>query len=323
MKFSMKRALVVFSLAAVCLPSGALLWAQDAADASKEAPAPMFKAEKYKEAFEKGKKEFAAGEYKDASKSFKKSLSGGKEKADKVLVNKWILACKGSATLRKIEVMRQRNLWNEAYDQFIIAFERYGETPLRGSMLKLYANLEGTLFLNLENFNYTNTRDYSQKYGKSFIKDPRYLTNGTQCLRWQNTTDGKPGMLKLNNVPSNWSGFKSVEFYIFVYERANLEAVIMSSGGKKKAGGAPTAAPAGQAVQTSFLSKVLLQNTKQWQLVRLNLSSFKSQGGASLESVKDFRLQVPRGGRKFDFLIDEIRLRKKNPKQATGGSRKR
>ena len=39
MKFSMKRALVIFSLAAVCLSSGALLCAQDkdAAAASKDA----------------------------------------------------------------------------------------------------------------------------------------------------------------------------------------------------------------------------------------------------------------------------------------------
>ena len=216
MKFSMKRALAIFSLAAMCLPSGALLRAQDkdAAAASKDAPEPMFKAEKYKEAFEKGKKEFAAGEYKDAGKSFKKALSGGKAKADKALVNKWVLACKGSTTVKRIELMRERNLWNEAYDQLLGALQRYGETPLRDPMLKLYAELEGALFLNLENFDYANTRLYSQLYGKSFVKDPRYLANGTQCLRWQNTKDGKVGQLKLKNIPRDWSQFQSVEFWI-------------------------------------------------------------------------------------------------------------
>ena len=251
MKFSMKRALVIFSLAAVCLPSGALLRAQDkdAAAASKDASEPMFKAEKYKEAFEKGKKEFAAGEYKDAGKSFKKALSGGKAKADKALVNKWVLACKGSTMVKRIELMRKRNLWNEAYDQLLSALQRYGETPLRAPMLKLYAELEGALFLNLENFDYANTRLYSQLYGKSFVKDPRYLANGTQCLRWQNTRDGKPGMLKLTNVPRNWSQFQSIEFWLALQVPATPEAVVMSAGGKKKAGGAPVAAPAGQAVR--------------------------------------------------------------------------
>ena len=324
MKFSMKRALVIFSLAAVCLPSGALLRAQDkdAAAASKDASEPMFKAEKYKEAFEKGKKEFAAGEYKDAGKSFKKALSGGKAKADKALVNKWVLACKGSTMVKRIELMRKRNLWNEAYDQLLSALQRYGETPLRAPMLKLYAELEGALFLNLENFDYANTRLYSQLYGKSFVKDPRYLANGTQCLRWQNTRDGKPGMLKLTNVPRNWSQFQSIEFWHALQVPATPEAVVMSAGGKKKAGGAPVAAPAGQAVRIFLMRKVGVKNTRAWQYVRLPLASFKSQGGASFEAVTDFRIQV-QGGKAFNFLIDEIRLRKKNPKQTAGSPRKR
>ena len=105
----MKRALVIFRVDPVCLPSDVLLRAnyKDAAAASKDASEPMFKAEKYKEAFEKGKKEFAAGEYKDAGKSFKKALSGGKAKADKALGNKGVLACKGST-------MVKRNNWSEA-----------------------------------------------------------------------------------------------------------------------------------------------------------------------------------------------------------------
>ena len=52
------------------------------------------------------------------------------------------------------------------------------------------------------------------------------------------------------------------------------------------------------------------------------LASLKSQGGATLEAVTDFRIQVP-GGKTFNFLVDDIRLRKKNPQQAAGGPRKR
>lgn len=324
MNRSRKYAVVVFILAIVCLPSVDLLLAQDdAADASKKEVEPQFKSDKSREAFAKGKEQFAAGEYKDASKSFKKALSGAKEKADKNLVNKWVLGCKGSVTLKKIEQYHKRKLWNEAYDQILIALQRYGETPLREPMMKLYTELEGALFLTLENFNFTNTREYSEKYGKSFIKDPRYLVNGTQCLRWQNTPDRKPGMLKLSNVPRNWSQFKAVEFWIALQVAATPDAVAMSAGGKQKAGAARTVAPAGQAVRTFLIHKVPLKKTKAWQYVRIPLASFKSQGGASFETVTDFRIQVPQGGRQFNFLVDEIRLRRKNPKPVAGGARKR
>ena len=324
MKFSLKITVMVFALAAVCLPAGGWLLAQDdAADASKKAPEPQFKSEKYKESYDKGLEDFKAGEYKDASRSFKKALSGGKTKADKALVNKWVLACKGSPVLKKIEQYKKRNLWNEAYDQLLIALQRYGDTPLNGPMMKLFAELEGALFLGIENFNFSNTSLYSAKYGKSFVKDPAYLANGTQCLRWQNTRDGKPGMLKISNVPRNWSQFKSLEFWIALQVSAIPEAVVMSAGGAKTKGAAArTVAPRGQAVRTFLISKVPVKKTKAWQYVRIPLASLKSQGGATLEAVTDFRIQVP-GGKTFNFLVDDIRLRKKNPQQAAGGPRKR
>lgn len=322
MKSSPKPALMLLILLAGFSPVCGSLPAQDDAERAREAAEPAFKSEKYKTAFDTGKKEFAAGDYKDAGKSFKTALRGAKEKADKELVNKWILACKGSPTLKKIQLMRQRNLWNEAYDQLLFAMQRYGETPLRVPMEKLYAQLDGALFQRLENFDFANTSLFTRKYGKSFVKEPLYLVNGTQCLRWENTTDGKVGQLKLGNVPRNWSLFNSVEFWIALQVSATPEVILMSAGGKKKPGGARPAAPAGRAVSICLMRKVPLKRTRAWQYVRIPLSTFKSQGGASLETVTDFRLQV-QGGKAFNFLIDEIRLRKKNPKQAAGGARKR
>ncbi|MEC7776657.1 MAG: hypothetical protein VYC32_11235 [Planctomycetota bacterium] len=326
MKFSLKFVVIVLSLAVVYLPAAGSLLAQDkdsAADASKPAPEPEFKSEKYKESYDKGKKEFEAGEYKDASRSFKKALSGARTKEDKAQVNKWILGCKGSSVLKKIEQYKKRNLWNEAYDQVLIALQRYGETPISGPLMKLFTDLENALFLEIENFNFSNTSLYSAKYGKSFVKDPAYLANGTQCLRWQNTRDGKPGMLKISNVPRNWSQFKSLEFWIALQVSAIPAAVVMSAGGAKPKGAAArTVAPRGQAVRTFLISKVPVKKTKAWQYVRIPLASLKSQGGATLEAVTDFRIQVP-GGKTFNFLVDDIRLRKKNPQQAAGGPRKR
>ena len=238
-------------------------------------------------------------------------------------MNKWILGCKGSPVLKKIEQYKKRNLWNEAYDQLLIALQRYGETPISGPLMALFTDLEGALFLEIENFNFANTSLYSAKYGKSFVKDPAYLANGTPCLRWQNTRDGKPGMLKITNVPRNWSQFKSIEFWIALQVSAIPEAVVMSAGGAKKKGvAARTAAPPGQAVRTFLISKVPVKKTKAWQYVRIPLASLKSQGGATLEAVTDFRIQVP-GGKTFNFLVDDIRLRKKNPQQAARGPRKR
>ncbi len=325
MKSSLKPALMLLSLVAGFLPVCGPLLSQDAAPAQKEEAEPVFKAEKYKVAFAKGKEEFAAGDYKGAGKSFKKALSGGKEKADKALVNKWVLGCRGAPTLKKLQLMQKRNLWNEAYDQLVnIALPRYGETPLKTQLYRLYADLDGALFQRLENFNFANKSLFSQKYGKSFVNDPRYFCPvGTQCLRWENTTDGKPGMLKLVNVPKDWSQFHSVEFWMALQVAATPEVVLMSSGtAKKKAGVARAVVPAGQALRTFLMGKVPLKRTKAWQLVRISMASFKSQGGGTLEAVTDFRLQVP-GGKAFNFLIDEIRLRRKNPKPAAGGARKR
>ncbi len=322
MKSSPKLALMLLGLLAGFSPVCGFLLAQDAAEPDKEATQPRFKAEKYKEAFDAGKKEFSAGDYKSAGKSFKSALRGAMAKADKELVNKWVLACKGSPTLRKIQLMRQRNLWNEAYDHLLLAMQRYGKTPLRTAMNKLYAELDGALFFTLENFDYANTSLFSRKYGKSFVKDPLYLANGTQCLRWENTRDGKPGMLKLPSVPRDWSQFNSVEFWMALQFPATPDAVLMSAGGKKKPGAARTIAPAGQAVRTFLIHKVPLKKSRAWQYVRIPLSVFKSQGGASIETVTDFRLQVP-GGKAFNLLIDEIRLRKKNPKPGAGNARKR
>ena len=323
MKSSLKLALMLLSLLAGSLPVCGPLHSQDAAKPQKEAAEPVFKAEKYKEAFDKGKEEFAAGGYKGAGKSFKKALSGAMTKEDKAQVNKWILGCRGSPVLKKIEQYKKRNLWNEAYDQLLIALQRYGETPISGPLMALFTDLEGALFLEIENFNFANTSLYSAKYGKRFVKDPAYLANGTPCLRWQNTRDGKPGMLKITNVPRNWSQFKSIEFWIALQVSAIPEAVVMSAGGAKKKGvAARTVAPPGQAVRTFLISKVPIKKTKAWQYVRIPLASLKSQGGATLEAVTDFRIQVP-GGKTFNFLVDDIRLRKKNPQQAARGPRKR
>ena len=325
MKSSLKPVLMLLSLVVGFLPVCGPLQSQDAAPAQKEEAEPVFKAEKYKEAFAKGKEEFAAGDYRGAGRSFKKALSGGKEKADKALVNKWVLACKGAPTLKKLQLMQKRNLWNEAYDQLVnIALPRYGETPLKTALYKLYAELDGALFQRIENFDFANKSLFSQKYGKSFVNDPLYFCPvGTQCLRWENTRDGKPGMLKLVNVPRDWSQFSSVEFWMALQVAAVPEVFLMSSGSaKKKPGVARAVVPAGQALRTCLMSKVPLKKTKAWQLVRIPMASFKSQGGGSLQTVTDFRLQVA-GGKTFNFLIDEFRLRRKNPKPAAGGARKR
>ena len=321
MKSSLKLALMLLGLLAGSLPVCGPLNSQDAAKAEGEAAEPSFKDEKYKVSFNQGKEEFKAGDYRGAGKSFKSALRGAAEKADKALVNRWILACKGSPTLKQIELMRQRNLWNEAYDQLLLAMQRYGETPLRAPMEKLYTELDGALFYRLENFDFANTSLFTQKYGKTFVKDPRYLVNGTQCLRWVNTRDGKVGQLKLASVPRNWSQYNSVEFWMALQVSATPEVYLMSSGGKKP-GAARTAAPAGRSVSICLMRKVPLKKTRAWQYVRIPLSTFKSQGGATLETITDFRLQV-QGGKTFNFLIDDIRLRKKNPKAPAGGARKR
>jgi hypothetical protein len=297
--------------------------AQDAAGTPAAIPEPEFKNDAAKKAYDKGKEEFANGKYAEASKSFKTALSGAKEKKDKDIVDGWINATKGGPLLVQIRKLKDAKVWNEAYDRLLAVLPKYRGTPLEAELQSVYKELDGLLFEDLENFNQPKPALFSKQYGKTFIHDPKLLANGTTCLHWQNTPDGKAGMLKIKSVPEDWTGYNTVEFWVKVRVGCKAEVVLMSTAVNKE-GQTPPSAPGGEALQPILIHPVVLQPKGEWQYVRLPLKSFQSQGGAALSSIVDFRIQIP-AAKAFDFFIDEIRLRRANPapeKGAGAGGRK-
>jgi hypothetical protein len=275
-----------------------------------ESREPEFKTESAKESFEKGKTHFASGEYKDAGKAFKTAQSGAKEKEDKDIVKQWMDAAAGASALPLIDAYVKGNKLNAAYDQLLLQGRKYASTPAAPLFQERLRGIEAKLFHVLESFDQEKS-SYSPEYGKTYVNDPKFVYKGQRCLRWTHTKDGKAGMLKLTPVPRDWRVFDTIELWVLWTQPTAVEAYIVSDASKTKKD--PTAAQPRADVLPVFQFKLPAPaKPGQWQHVVLRVNEFKPQGGATLEAVTDFRLQIP-GGRSYDFLIDEVRLRRKDP----------
>ena len=297
-------------IAAVLIANLAL--AQDTGAA--KAAEPEFKSEKYARSYAKGKAAFDKDEFKDAAKEFKSAARGGKTKADRALVTKWADVCKkGGPLLRQANALRERQYWNEAYDKLSLGVRRFVGTQIEGRFRKALVEVDRLLYTPIETFDRPSSR-YGKKFGKMFIKDAKLQANGTVCLHWQSTRNGKPGVLSVKGVPPDWSAYGTLEFWVNVRVPGKGEVILMSVPGKKKGQTGRSAAPPGKALHAVLQHPVVLPRKGGWQYIRLDLSKFKSQGGAELSRVQEFRLQF-RAGITFDMFLDDVRLRKKNPSQ--------
>ena len=218
--------------------------------------------------------------------------------------------------------MRQLNLNNEAYDELLGAMRRYANTPIGPKMAAAHKDLDKLLFHVLENFNYPNPRRYSKKYGKTAVTDKKLLVNGTNCLHWQ-SVPGQAGQLKIQSVPENWGSYQYLEFWVRVRTPSKAEVILKADATKKK-GQALRTPPRGGGRAVPVLQKpIKLGKQVGWAYMRLDSSEVQSQPNADINRVKPLIFQFPRG-KNFDFYIDEIRLRRKNPKKASGsGTRRR
>ena len=189
---------------------------------------------------------------------------------------------------------------------------------------ELATKIEQEVYETLESFELVSAR-YSEKFGKTFVADPALVFRGERCLRWQNTADLKAGVLKVERVPKDWREIEAVEIWVNTPTPLPIEAVIITERDAQKAtGGLPSTparggAQAGKEIVTSLMDSVNVPAQKgRWQRVFLPVAQFKEQGDPSLAAVKEFRIQI-QAGRKYDFLVDEIRLKKKDA-AAKGGA---
>ena len=281
---------------------------------------PEFKKDSAKEAFDRGLELYREGEYKKASKQFKTAGKGGKKKADKALVASWGLACKG---MQRLEMVRQlaekRKQVSRAYEMLLVDLPKYRATPAGAEFLKLYSELEAQIFVPLEDFDTARPRIYSKKFGKTLIKDPSAVVKGT-ALHWTNSASlGKPSQLKIDPAKMvslrNWEKFEALEFWVNVRAPFSGQIILTSATvdeQKAKGGRPPPGVKPGTKVAPVLMSKLTLKPTKgAWKYIRIPLSSFDAQAGASLTVVKEIKIQVPQTSRPFDLFVDEIRLRKR------------
>ena len=292
---------------------------QKGAEAAKESSeGPQFKKPASSKDFEKAKSLFAEGKFKEAETIFKRVKEDAKGKADKDAIDKWVQGTAGGFLLEKYKVMAKQNRL-QIYDEAQKSFARYRGTAAEGLYTAFFAEIESQLFQVIEDFD-TESRDYIEKYGKTFVKEPpQLLLDGTQCLRWTNTADRKAATLKIEKVPADWSPFEFLELWTNIAQPPmDPQAVIMcgdqDAQAKKKVVGKKK--PAAKTQQDFFITPLakMLGAPGQWHRVRIPLTEFKPQGSPSLSSVSYFQLQV-RGGATFNLLIDKVALIRKETKE--------
>jgi hypothetical protein len=289
-------------------------------EAAKPAgPEPEFKNEKAAASFASGKELFEKGDYKAALKALKSASAGAKDAASKKLVKIWETAAQHAPGLVQAEKLIAAKRWMDANATLQPIQEKLAGTPAYVKWVALATQVETALYEVLESFDRV-TASYSAKLGKTFVSDAAQVLRGARCLRWQSTKENKGNVLRIQTVPADWNKFEAVEFFVSSAADVPIEAVLFTDKDPKAGGARPGAAapPPGKKIVTSFLLPYTIKGTPgRWQLVVLKIAQFKSQGEATLAAVKDFRLQIS-SGRRYDFLIDEIRLRRKDATAPAG-----
>lgn len=315
----MKHQTHVLSLAVLCFLLASLSPApgQEPPPPQSATPEPQFKKESSKASFEKGKALFEKGDYKKAARQFKSALRGTESKADREIVSRWEKGAKAAPQVAVARRFMDQKQLHTAYGHLMKVYSRVIGTPALQIWQKTNDELEKKLFVRLENFDHKRSY-FSKKYGKTFERRPELLLNGKgMCLRWQNTPDLKPGMLKLPVVPSNWDEFHAVQFWVRTPRPVPIDVVVTTAEAPRTGKGPrPPSLPVPpggrkRKIVHSFMAPRVLKALAGWQLYQVRLVELKPSGNPSYSVVKDFRLQI-HGGRKYDFLIDDIRLMRKD-----------
>jgi hypothetical protein len=299
-------------LTVVCLSGILTARGTPAADPSAPAPKaeagaadPEFSRESGKEAFNEARGLFSKGEYREAEKLFKKARSDAASKEDRLVVEKWAVACTGAMLLERLKKIRAPTRL-KAYDQAHEYMTKFRGTPAEPLYKDYLRTLEPQIFVPLEDFSVASPR-YSPKFGKTFITKPELSLDGSQFLEWKSTSDRKASALKVTpSSPTlkNWAPFEAIEFWVCVkVPPRGLQVVVMCEGA---AANTPVAAP-GAAKQYFYAPVPLPSRPGQWKRVRMKFSEMKTFGRPQISSVNYFQLQMP-AGIQYDFLVDEIAL---------------
>ena len=292
--------LLILGVAGVVESTLEVASAQDAkgdkkAGADKEPTLAWRKAEGA-EKYEAAKKLFEEKNYKEAGATFKDARKLAKGRVTKEQVNKWLLASEGG--LRLASLQKQIDTNPRGVYALLEKFQRqYAETPIGADYEKALTQLRSRLFVSLETFDRPSKR-YSEKFGKTFVKDPKFVKQGFRALKWE--TINHPSSLKVSSVPRNLTQFKAVSFWINFPKSGMPYWVVFKGKGKSSAGLAGT-----QLTDNTY--SVQRKHKKGWHRVEIPFSDFTQFGNVSWDKIESFQIYFDQK-RKITLYVDDICL---------------
>ena len=280
-----------------CALVGGFVAAAD--DKKNKAPELSWRKEAGAKLFEQGKDAFSKQEYRDAYKHFKGARKHAKDKATKQEVRRWTSGAEGGAKLASFREQAEQGKKYVAYQRAEKELPRYQETPVREEYEKFIAEIRGQLFQALETFESKGNR-FSEKYGKTFIREPKFVKQGRQALRWIPT--GTTPELKVKKVPSDLKGFRAVSFWMCFESGSAPYQIVFKAKGKGKT------ELTGKSVINGYFKQ--MKGHKGWKRIEVPLDKMDPQGTADWTKILDFRIQFS-SARKITTYVDDIALIKK------------
>lgn len=242
-----------------------------------------------------------AGEYRELGETCKKLRSQAKDGATRELVASYLSAAEGGLQLERCREQARQGKQRAAYGDAQKAYARYAETPVGPAYVTFLEHLRGELFTVLEDFEKSGAR-YSEKFGKSFVQDPKFVKEGRQSLKWE--IAGKNVSLKVEGLPKDL-----VQDHVGISMWVNFPAgtapyrLVFACTGK-------SASTQGEAVQDSFYKAIAAQ--RGWTRIEADWKEFSQQGAADWSKVEDFRIQFD-GRPGITLYVDDICLIKRSP----------
>lgn len=154
-------------------------------------PDPNFKTEEAKAIFQQGKELFDKRNWKDAGKSFSKVRKETSDKESRDRLDVWEQACKGGKNLDRAVEDHSKKKYRKSWSSIQSLIRKYGDTPLKGPIDQLYAEVYAQLFLDLAKFEQKPiepeqaAREALPEDRTRITKDPDRIFEGESALEWR------------------------------------------------------------------------------------------------------------------------------------------
>ena len=264
------------------------------------APAWEWKKPEGAEQYAAAKKDFEAGKYSAAGKAFSSLRKLAKDKATKKEVALYRAACEGGIKLG-VYAKKAKSSKYKAYLDASKNAPKYVGTPIQKKYDDFIAQLRADVFQEVENFDRSGSR-FLEKNGKTFIKDEKWVKQGTQSLKWVASGDNISLKVKGRSLPDDLTPYAAISLWVcFPQKKAPFSLAFRCRGSSKEN-------TQNAMVVNAFVKT--LPGHKGWKRVEVPLKGFRSQGKTDWKNIKDFRIEF-NGPPNLTLYLDDITLIKK------------